>query len=209
MIPGFRTYVDYVYLKKHFNDIDWIWNPKANYARLKESSFEKRRDRFFFQKLEKEIADRDERIECLVSAFLFNNEIWIGDIFDPEVSQFHNDRVKRVSGLESLFRGDVEKIEFYLIDKKLTLQSILLTSATKSPILIQEARTLDVSFETLAVINHFTSFTDLWFPLHPLLKIRRLQLHKYKYLLHIADKRYDRLRSIFESLNAFGYDHGY
>jgi hypothetical protein len=200
MMPGFRTYVDYVYLKKHFKDFEWIWNPNANYTRLKVSSFEKRKDRIFFQKLEKVIADRDARIECLVSAFLFNNEIWIGDIFDSEVSQFHNDRVKRVSGLESLFHSDVEKIEFYLIDKRLTLQSILLTSATKSPILVQDAQTLGVSFETLTVINHFTNFTDVWFPLHPLLKIRRLQLHKYKYLLHIANNRYDRLHNSFQNL---------
>lgn len=200
MTPGFRTYVDYVYIKKHFNDFEWVWNPKANYTRLKESSFEKRKDRFFFQKFEKAIAERDERIEYLVSAFLFNNEIWIGDIFEPEVSQFHNYRVKRVSGLESLFRSDVEKIEFYLIDKGLTLQSILLTTATNSPILIQDARTLGVSFETLTVINYFANFTDLWFPLHPLLKIRRLQLHKYKYLLHIADKRYDKLHNTFQNL---------
>lgn len=208
MTPGFRTYVDYVYIKKHFNDFEWVWNPKANYTRLKESSFEKRKDRFFFQKFEKAIAERDERIEYLVSAFLFNNEIWIGDIFEPDASQFHNDRIKRVSGLESLFHSDVEKLEFYLIDKGLTLHSILLTSATNSPILIQDARTLGVSFETLTVINYFTSFTDLWFPLHPLLKTRRLQLHKYKHLLHIADKRYDKLRSIFETLNSFGDGYG-
>lgn len=207
MIPGFKTYVDYIYLKKHFNDYEWNWKPKANYTRLKESTFEKRRDRLFFQKLEKDIADRDDRIEYLVSAFLFNNSVWIGNIFESDICQFHKDRIKRVSGLESLFHSDAEKIEFYLIDNKLSLQDILLTSSTNSPILIQESQSLGASFETLAVINFFTSFTDLWFPLHPLLKLRRLQLHKYKVLLHIVDKRYDKLHNTFQNLDQISAKH--
>lgn len=200
MIPGFRTYVDYVYLKKHFNDCKLIWNPNLNYTRLKESSFEKRRDKKFFQALEREHPNREDRIEQLVSAFLFNNDIWIGDILNEDVCQFHKDRIKRISGLESLFDRDVDKIDFYLADNKIEFETLLLTSATNSPILIQDAQILGVSLETLSIIDHFTGFTGMWFPVHPLLKMRRLQLHKYRYLLHIVDKRYEKLKKIFQKL---------
>lgn len=200
MISGFQSYVEYVFLKRHFNDYDFIWSDHVNYTRLKESSFDKRKDKGYFKKLEKNFPNRSERIEYLVSVFLFNNDIWIGDIFDDDASLFHTERIRRVSGLESLFHSDAEKIEFYFIDKKIDLRTALLTTGTNSPTLIQDARTVGVSFETLTVLNHFTSFTDLWFPLHPLLKVRRLQLHKYKHLLHLADRKYDKLQSTYQHL---------
>lgn len=197
MTCGFQTYVMYVYLKRHFSDFKFIWDPNSKYARLKEDAFEKRNDKLFFQKLEKSFQTRDDRKEYLISAFLFNNDIWIGDVFHDVVVQFHKDRMKRVTSLESLFQRDAEKIEFYLVDKGITLQDIILTSSSNSPILVQDVKAIGVSFETLAIINQFTSFTDLWFPLNPLLKIRRLQLHKYTCLLNSSEKN----STVFNSLN--------
>lgn len=200
MICGYETYVDYVYLKKHFADYKLIWNPNKKYSRLKESSFEKRNDKPFFQKLEKSIPDRNERIEFLISSFLFNNNFWIGDIFNEDVIEFHKSRIKRVHGLENLFQSDMDKIDYYLFDNKIDLQEILLTTATESPIIIRESQQLGLSFETLACLDFFTKFIDLWLPIHPLLKMRRLQLCKYKYVLHIEGKRYDKLNSTFQKI---------
>jgi hypothetical protein len=77
----FECYSTYTALKLHFtSDYDYFkYNGKCNVTL---ESFNKRRERFFFKKLSREYPDPELR-DFLVSNFLNDINMWIGDAFQP------------------------------------------------------------------------------------------------------------------------------
>jgi hypothetical protein len=105
----------------------------------------------------------------------------------------------RFGALERTFVDDCEKIEEYLKDHELRIDDLVLTSGTKSPI-IMELYPATISLETLAVLEHLSGFILSWFPINPLQKWRRLIIHKYQYLLRFEERNVDKIQSAYQSL---------
>ena len=101
-MKGFQSYIDYLMLKRHFNTDSFIWNENNQYNRIKETSFQKRKDITFFIKLETiSSGNRRDWINKIVSGFIYDQDFWIGSIFNDEHNDFHNYRMKRFLALES------------------------------------------------------------------------------------------------------------
>lgn len=200
VIPGFQSYVDYVGIKRHFNDDKSIWQFNANYTRLKPSSFEKRKDQAFFIRLERSHRDRLHWVENLISGFLFSPNLWIGQIFEDDIVNYHTARMTNLAGLESLFMRDCEKLQFHLFDHCVDLNGLLLTSSSKDPIIISLYLKKEVSLETLVILHHFTQWVESWSPVNPLQKERRFQIYKYRYLLDLSDKNYGKIEEAYQQL---------
>lgn len=199
-LPGFQSYVDYVGIKRHFNDDKFIWNPNAVYKRLKPSAFEKRNDQAFFIRLERIHRDRDAWVENLISGFLYSTSLWVGQLFEDDVTRFHTERLGRIRSLESLFKRDCEKLEFFLYDYNVQLDGLLLTSSLREPTIILLYLKKEISLETLVVLHHFTKWVDSWNPINPLQKERRFQINKYRLLLDLASKDYAKIEGTYQQL---------
>lgn len=205
MSAAFQTYIDYIFLKRHFSDEQFIWSESANYKRMKLESFLKRRDVSFFNALHSLYKSRKPILEHLISCFLYDNNFWIGDALKDEYIMRHQNRMMRFGALERTFVDDCEKIEEYLKDHELRLDDVVLTSGTKSPI-IMDLYPATISLETLAVLEHLSGFILSWFPINPLQKWRRLLIFKYQFLLRLNERNMEKIQNAYQSLSRLKFD---
>jgi hypothetical protein len=199
-MKGFQTYKDYVYIDLHFKDNTFIWNENYNYSKITENAFLKRKDLVFFRKFEDYYkGDRRSIIDHLISGFIFDYDIWIGNILNDEVICLHESRMKRFNSLESTFSHEANKIEFYLFSNSITFEKSLLTKGTKDPIIL-ELFMNDVSLETFSVLEELHGFTKLWFPLNPLQKLRKMLIYKYSKLLRLNERNMSKINNVYQQL---------
>lgn len=190
----FQTYIDYVFLKKHFCDDEFIWSESLNYKKMKYESFLKRRDISFFNSLYNRYKNRRDVVDHLVSCFLYDRNFWIGNALQDEYLMQHQNRMIRFGALERTFVDDCEKIVFN--DQ---VHSISLTTGNRSSIM--ELYPSTICLETLSILDHFTEFTRIWFPTNPLQKWRRLLVHKYSLLLRLNERNMEKIQNAYQSLN--------
>jgi len=194
MSVAFQTYIDYIFLKRHFSDEQFIWSESANYKRMKLESFLKRRDVSFFNALHSLYKSRKPILEHLISCFLYDNNFWIGDALKDEYIMRHQNRMMRFGALERTFVDDCEKIAF-----NNQVDDISLITGIRSSIMDLYPAT--ISLETLAILDHFTGFTRIWFPINPLQKWRRLIVYKYQFLLRLNERNMEKIQNAYQSLN--------
>jgi hypothetical protein len=193
---AFQVYKDYIFLKRHFQEYDFIWNENAQYK----GSIQKlnnRKDLYFFKKAYKEFATRNECIQYFISAFLYDNNIWIGDIFNESVEQYHQNRMKVFSRLEYVFETDCEKVQEFLEKYHISLETAFLTKGIKDCIILTIP---EISLESLCLFHHFNQWANLWFPIHPIKKQRRFYIYKYLYQLRLNERNFDKMKSCYHQL---------
>jgi len=98
---GFNAYKLYLAVKNHFTtSYDFFkYNGKVN---AKEDSFLKRKDKFFFAKLQRKYKDNDLR-DLFVSNFADGEDFWIGNVLTQKLNLFiMNGKLDRLSSLISL-----------------------------------------------------------------------------------------------------------
>ena len=201
-MKGFQSYIDYLMLKRHFNTDSFIWNENNQYNRIKESSFQKRKDITFFIKLETiSSGNRRDWINKIVSGFIYDQDFWIGSIFNDEHNDFHNYRMKRFLALESTFERELEELEFYLTSNSISFDDSLLTFGTKDPIIVNRFLR-PTSLETFAVLENFTNFTRMWFPINPLQQLRKNLIYKYSMLLRLNERNLAKMKEKYQQLSA-------
>ena len=194
----FDAYKEYVGLKLHFNEWDFIWRPDHEY-RMGSDAWNKRRDKAFFTRLSVIKPKRPDRIEFLVSAFMRNRNTWIGEIFDEEIEESHRVRMSHRRAIMYNFRVDCDNIQDHLQSQNMRLID-LLKVGTSQPRIFEGRVDGGVTEETLSILDHFFSFTKqstnnlLW-------EENRLKLHKYKYTLGLQEFTND-LKSHIDTLLA-------
>ena len=180
---GFLVYANYVGLKTHFNTENFYFNLNT-IPNVSSTSYRNRVDKVWFERLAKEysINQTKQMQEYLISTFLYNKKMWIGDIVENDILHlFHNNRMKCRTALNRTFEQDIFNIEEYLIDNNLNLKSVLL-SFDGRPELLYQARKLKISLETLAMFSYVFKFTnnktdDIIY------EEERLRLEKYSHLI--------------------------
>lgn len=108
---GYEAYIKYLAIKRHFSSdkYDYIkYNGKVNARR---SSFEKRNDRYMFEKL-----SRIKFLEDHLVANIHDNiDIWVGDLFSDEAIKKTSDLIKRKKSLKYYFESDIIKLNDNII----------------------------------------------------------------------------------------------
>ena len=110
MISGYGCYIKYLALKSHFQNDAYDYIKYNGSVRANEQTFQKRNDRFFFEKLAKKLKSSDDVERFFVANFVEINKIWIGDILDEAC---HDTYIKWKGKLESIgykFEMDLGKI---------------------------------------------------------------------------------------------------
>lgn len=196
---GFHVYKDYVGLKTHFNVWKFYWKSDYDYH-LSESAFTKRHDKHFFERLFKIFPKRNDRLEFLISCFLHNKRMWIGDMFEEDLRDLHRARMVKRGALVYTLRNDAENISDFMTERNLTLKKLLLTDGQR-PLILKYRRQIlgGVSEETLALFDKFFGFTQQVTP-NPLWEEERLRYHKYNHLLRI--ERIEQVKLILNQLIA-------
>jgi len=148
-MDGYLAFQIYQSLKLHFtSDYDAV---KYNFkTAVKQASFEKRRDRYFFEKLSRRFK-REELIDYFTSNMLENQNAWIGDMSDEVYSAYG----ARHDKLTYMFTQDIKK----LADSGYTFDELCSTTVdySASP-LLEALRAREIHLETVVLMDILVNF---------------------------------------------------
>jgi hypothetical protein len=187
----FEVYKSYISIKNHF------CNPKYDYfkyggkSRVTETSFKKRKDIYWFQRLSRQKSD-DEVKAYFVANFVECDDperLWIGDII-RNGEDIYTEWLKKSQSLSYLFMTEAE----VFITKK-NFNELFECKTGTHPEIIKKYLQKGISLETLTILDMILEYvkdfdkklTD------PIWKFVSLRIRKYKCFLNIDVAKYKSL----------------
>jgi hypothetical protein len=185
----FETYQAYLGIKNHFT------NPKYDYFKYKKTratltSFNKRKDKYFFEKSSRKYSDK-EIVDFLVSNFIVADNpqsIWIGEIINSGERNYQ-EWMRRQQSLSYLFKE--QSIELF---SEVKLEDALNCSKGHPPIL-KKFLSGKICIETLVIYDIIFLFGNKFDKklLDPIWETVSLKIKKYKPFLNTDIFQYKKL----------------
>lgn len=183
---GFEVYQTYLAIKSHF-DRESYNALKYNFkVRVNPSSFDKRRDRYQFEKLSRKFKDKQELINYFVSNFVYDDSIkWIGNMKDDNLLQYN----KIHQAISEYFKTDLSKLNIHCQKASISFDMMLSKSSDGSiyPDIIGLFHDGTIHIESVCILHQLTNFlthinkiiedTILWPDLYH-------KLYKYNLFVH-------------------------
>ena len=147
---AYEMYIYYLALKRHFtSSYDYHkYNGKIN-ASI--TSFETRKDKFFFYKLSK----RNDAKDFILANMVNDPKIWIGDIVGEEGEKVFTEWTKKQQSLSYVFKTELGKLDE-------DFDSNLITKDGQHPKLLRLHTSGNISQETLIIIDDLTNVFSYW-----------------------------------------------
>lgn len=158
---AFEVYVKYLALKAHFaGKYDYTkYNGKTS---VKVSTFEKRRDKYFFKKVAKQY-NSDEVIPFLLANFIDNEDSWIGELANNRDSDIvFLQWKKRIESLNYLFKEEFNKTLNFLKVEKLAFSDLFKIEDASHPLLFVLLMQKDINIETFIIMDKVLGFVKLF-----------------------------------------------
>lgn len=148
----YEVYRDYLALRSHFNNAEYDYFKYKGKASGSVASFNKRKDKIFFERLAKH---RDPH-GVILAAFVKNPKAWIRDIaYSEEYEQYYNDRNKKLQSLSYHIKNDLAKIDESFDDA-------LRVTDNQHPTLMRLHSAGVICDETLCIIVDLTGCYKHW-----------------------------------------------
>lgn len=148
-MDGYQTYQIYQSLKLHFtSDYDAV---KYNYrTAVKRDTFERRRDRYFFEKLSRRFS-KEKLIHYFTSNLIQDTGVWIGDMSD----KIYSDYTARYDKLTYMLSQDMK----FMSEKGYSFNQLCTTSDnnTTNP-LLESLRTDEIQIESVVLVDIMVNF---------------------------------------------------
>jgi hypothetical protein len=198
---GLNAYKTYLAIKNHFNtNYDYFkYNGKL---KVSNDSFLKRRDKFFFAKLERNYKEH-ELIYFFVANFIDNDNSWSGSLVGSESEKKYLQWRKRIESLKYTFKMECEKIQNEMELKELSFDGFFKARDNDHPYLLRLYLGNHISLETFIIIDGLLNFTKQW---NNCLKddiiycTVRDKSNKYKSFLQVDLQAYKKImKSVFTS----------
>jgi len=181
-VAPFEVYCEYLALKNHFS------NPKYDYFKYNKkvratiTSFNKRRDKYFFEKTSRKYKD-EEIVNFLVANFVEStsvNQVWIGEIISSG-ERTYADWTKRQQSLTYLFKEQSNEL---LSNNEL---ETLFSCSKGHPTILKRFLGGDISLETFVIYDRIFSFRKKFDKKlkDPVWETVSLKLQKYSPFLNI------------------------
>ena len=147
---AYEMYVYYLALKRHFtSSYDYHkYNGKVN-ASI--TSFETRKDKFYFYKLSK----RSDAKDFILANIVNNPKVWIGDMIGENGEKVFAEWKKRQQSLSYVFKSEMGKLDE-------DFDSNLTTKDGQHPKLLRLYTTGNICMETLIIIDDLTDVFSYW-----------------------------------------------
>ena len=181
-VAPFEVYCEYLALKNHFS------NPKYDYFKYNKkvratiTSFNKRRDKYFFEKTSRKYKD-EEIVNFLVANFVEStsvNQVWIGEIISSG-ERTYADWTKRQQSLTYLFKEQSNEL---LSNNEF---ENLFNCSKGHPVILKRFLGGDISLETFVIYDRIFSFRKKFDKKlkDPVWETVSLKLQKYSPFLQI------------------------
>tara|TARA_R110000796_G_scaffold238201_1_gene358471 strand:- start:1737 stop:2330 length:594 start_codon:yes stop_codon:yes gene_type:complete len=195
-VTPYQVYTEYLALKNHFS------NPKYDYFKYNKkvratiTSFNKRRDKYFFEKTSRKYNDEDI-VNFLVANFVEStsvNQVWIGEIISSG-ERTYADWTKRQQSLTYLFKEQSNEL---LSNNEL---ENLFSCSKGHPTILKRFLGGDISLETFVIYDRIFSFRKKFDKKlkDPVWETVSLKIQKYSPFLQIDIFKFKKiLRDIVE-----------
>ena len=156
---GFNAYKLYLAVKNHFTtNYDFFkYNGKVN---AKEDSFLKRRDKFFFAKLQRKY-NNDQLRDLFVSNFADGEDFWIGNVLTQKAESVYTEWKARQMKMSYIFEQDLKFLYDYYNERNLDFNSLFVME-NGHPILLQCVLRNDIYVETMVIIDRVLNYSRKW-----------------------------------------------
>jgi len=194
---GFNAYKLYLAVKNHFTtNYDFFkYNGKVN---AKEDSFLKRRDKFFFAKLQRKY-NKDQLRDLFVSNFADGEDFWIGNVLTQKAESVYTEWKARQMKLSYILEQDLKFLLDYYNERNLDFNSLFVME-NGHPILLQCVLRNDIYVETMIIIDRVLNYSRRWNKVldDPVWTEFKKRMDKYSpFVLFEAEKGKKILRKVF------------
>ena len=148
---GYQTYQIYQALKLHFtSDYDAV---KYNYkTAIKQDTFERRKDRYFFEKLSRNYS-KEKLIHYFTANLIYDPNIWIGDMKE----KIYDDYISRYDKLTYMVTQDMK----VMAEKGYTFDQICSTADNNSTNpLLESIRANEIQLESVVLLDIMVNFLN-------------------------------------------------
>jgi len=148
----FEVYKEYLAIKRHFNSKTYNYVTYNGKVSVKKETFDKRKDRFFFEKLSK----HDDPKSFLLANFLDNPKGWIKELsYGESAKRIYDDWLKKNQSLVYTITNDLEKFDEDF-NQNFKAQN------HEHPKIIKLYLGKSISFETLVIMCDMVGCLNYW-----------------------------------------------
>ena len=202
-MDGFKAYKIFMATKLHFTTEKYDVFEKEGRVTGSRSTFEKRNDRFLFEKLSNKFKSEQDLAHFFVANFAYGNR---NVIYSEESDSFYREWTRRKESRTQIFKQDLDTIENHVWVNKIQ-PSELFSIESGAPELLKLYLGGHVTLESMVIINEFENFLQSWEPLIMMWHDAFLIIRKAKRFVRFDQ---DKLQSIYkqhkETLTE--YNHG-
>lgn len=157
---GLDTYKTYIALRNHFKQDNYDFYKYNGKTRVTGDSFLKRKDRFFFAKIERKL-DKDERIYFFVSNFVKDDSSWAGSLVTEQSMTVYSEWKRRMQSLSYNFEEECNKLKL-IVDSTGKMFDNLFQPNGSHPALLKLYLQKEMSLESMVIINKILRYSDVW-----------------------------------------------
>ena len=150
-VDPYEAYVKYLALKSHFSDKNYDFFKYNGKVRAWRTTFETRKDKYFFYKLSKQ----KEPIDFMLANFISNDDFYIGDIREDKANETYMEYKKRMQSLSYVFKSDLSKM-------KEDFNENIIVPKNEHPYLLRLYMRKDICIETLTLIGRCVKMLTYW-----------------------------------------------
>lgn len=151
-MSAFEVYKEYVALKQHFTRTDYDYIKYNGHVNANSTSFSKRKDKVFFEKLSK----HPEVHEFLIANLSDNPKLWIRDLAYSESAEIkYKNWRKRQQSLSYTFKQDLSKLDY-------SFNNNFLCKDNEHPLILRLYLANEISLETLCLLLDMTGAMKHW-----------------------------------------------
>jgi len=195
-MSSFETYQKYLSMKSHFTNSKYDFFKYGGKSRATVTSFNKRKDRYFFEKLSRQKQDK-EIIDFFLSNFVatdYPSNLWIGEIIRSGEDNYQEWK-KRQQSLSYIFK---EQSQEMLSENNL---NELLDASKQHPPILKLFLSGKIYIETLVIWDKIFLFGNNFDKklLDPVWETVSLKIRKYSLFINIDMLQYKKiLRTIID-----------
>ena len=152
-VTPFETYQTYLSMKSHFTNRKYDFFKYGGKSRATMSSFNKRKDKYWFEKTSRKYSD-EEIIDFLLSNFVSTDNpqnLWIGEIINSGERKY-TEWMKRKQSLTYLFKEQSKEL---LLENDL---NEVFNCSKGHPLVLKRYLGGEISLETLTILEKVFSF---------------------------------------------------
>lgn len=151
-MSAFECYKEYIALKNHFTKPSYNYFKYNGKLRIDFSSFEKRKDKLFFQKL----AKHPDVHNFLIANLADNSKLWIRELAYSETAEkTYREWLKKQQSLTYVFKQDLNKLD-------LNFDNNFICKNNEHPIILKLYLGNEITMETLCLMLELSGAKQHW-----------------------------------------------